>query len=163
MLTFLPAPLHRALYRIAHRVRVPIWRLFRIQVHGVRVIALDEKDRLLLVRHSYGASGWMPPGGGIEPDEDPVEAAARELREETGCLLSQARLLAVRAEDFHGSRNMVRVVLGRAAGAPQADGREIVQARFFALEDLPEAMPVGLKERLRAWVLTEERTQDGTV
>jgi 8-oxo-dGTP pyrophosphatase MutT (NUDIX family) len=27
---------------------------------------------------------WMPPGGHIEPDEEPVEAALREVREETG-------------------------------------------------------------------------------
>ncbi len=27
---------------------------------------------------------WMPPGGHIEPDEDPLEAALREVREETG-------------------------------------------------------------------------------
>ena len=27
---------------------------------------------------------WMPPGGHIEPDEDPVQALLREVREETG-------------------------------------------------------------------------------
>lgn len=27
---------------------------------------------------------WMPPGGHIEPDEDPVQAALREIHEETG-------------------------------------------------------------------------------
>ncbi len=27
---------------------------------------------------------WMPPGGHIEPDEDPVAAVLREIREETG-------------------------------------------------------------------------------
>jgi 8-oxo-dGTP pyrophosphatase MutT (NUDIX family) len=27
---------------------------------------------------------WMPPGGHIEPDEEPVEAVLREVREETG-------------------------------------------------------------------------------
>ncbi len=27
---------------------------------------------------------WMPPGGHIEPDEDPVQAVLREIREETG-------------------------------------------------------------------------------
>ena len=27
---------------------------------------------------------WMPPGGHIEPDEDPVEAVLREIEEETG-------------------------------------------------------------------------------
>ncbi|MFA7248540.1 MAG: NUDIX domain-containing protein [Dehalococcoidia bacterium] len=27
---------------------------------------------------------WLPPGGHVEPDEDPVEAVLREVREETG-------------------------------------------------------------------------------
>ena len=27
---------------------------------------------------------WLPPGGHIEPDEDPVQAVLREVREETG-------------------------------------------------------------------------------
>jgi 8-oxo-dGTP pyrophosphatase MutT (NUDIX family) len=27
---------------------------------------------------------WMPPGGHVEPDEDPVQALLREIREETG-------------------------------------------------------------------------------
>lgn len=29
---------------------------------------------------------WMPPGGHVEPNEDPVQAALREVREETGVL-----------------------------------------------------------------------------
>ena len=29
-------------------------------------------------------SAWLPPGGHIEPDEDPVQAVLREVREETG-------------------------------------------------------------------------------
>lgn len=29
---------------------------------------------------------WMPPGGHVEPDEDPVQAVLREVAEETGLL-----------------------------------------------------------------------------
>ena len=29
---------------------------------------------------------WMPPGGHIEPDEDPVQAVLREIKEETGLI-----------------------------------------------------------------------------
>ena len=32
--------------------------------------------------HKFGI--WLPPGGHIEPDEDPVQAMLREVREETG-------------------------------------------------------------------------------
>ncbi|MFF8386924.1 NUDIX hydrolase [Streptomyces kanasensis] len=59
-------------------------------------IAVDD-DRLLLARLSaaspvFAPGLWHLPGGGIDPGEQPVEALARELREETGLELSAARL-----------------------------------------------------------------------
>src|SRR4051794_8736092 len=51
--------------------------------HVVRVLLLDEQDRLLLFRSGRRA-WWQPPGGGIERREDVRAAAAREILEETG-------------------------------------------------------------------------------
>ncbi|HRH25911.1 MAG TPA: NUDIX hydrolase [Candidatus Paceibacterota bacterium] len=39
------------------------------------------KSNLILVNHPK--SGWMPPGGGIEPEETVEEATIREVKEET--------------------------------------------------------------------------------
>jgi 8-oxo-dGTP pyrophosphatase MutT (NUDIX family) len=44
-----------------------------------------EDDRTLLHWHPTLAI-WLPPGGHIDPNEDPVEAVVREVREETGML-----------------------------------------------------------------------------
>src|SRR5438093_6699811 len=40
-------------------------------------------DRTLLHWHRR-LEQWMPPGGHVEADEDPVQAVLREVREETG-------------------------------------------------------------------------------
>ena len=43
------------------------------------------RDKLLLVEHEmFGRNFYNLPGGGIEDDETPAEAALRELEEETG-------------------------------------------------------------------------------
>ncbi|MFJ2741326.1 NUDIX hydrolase [Streptomyces sp. NPDC087440] len=53
-----------------------------------RVILLDPEDRVLLM-HGYepeepDRKWWFTPGGGLEGDETPAEAALREVAEETG-------------------------------------------------------------------------------
>jgi len=46
-------------------------------------IVLDDHDRVLLVHHNK-LGQWLYPGGHIDPNEDPAQAALREVAEETG-------------------------------------------------------------------------------
>lgn len=60
-----------------------------------RVVLLDATRRILLieVEDATGSSFWITPGGAIEPGETAREAAARELREETGIDVAAASLI----------------------------------------------------------------------
>jgi ADP-ribose pyrophosphatase YjhB (NUDIX family) len=59
-------------------------------------VVLDPAGRLLLVRRGRAPSAglWSVPGGRVEPGESPAQAAAREVREETGLQVRVGDLLA---------------------------------------------------------------------
>ncbi len=62
----------------------------------VRLIVCDEEGRVLLLRraNSAHASGaWCLPGGKVDYGEEVLEAARRELTEETGLVPSQLNFL----------------------------------------------------------------------
>ena len=154
MFRLIPPPLHRALLVQAHWLRVVWWRLRKPLLIGCRALAFDEAGRVLLVRHSYGSGRWMLPGGGVARGEAPLVAACRELAEETRCALLDPREIAVIEEPLAGATNRVHVITGQAVGVPQGDGREIVEARFFAPEAMPPDLARQLQTNLAGWIRT---------
>ncbi len=153
MLSRLPPPLHRALLRIAQPIRLRLWGLTRREVRGCNVLAFDRVGRVLLVRHSYyQRDRWLLPGGGLAGGEDPTAAAARELCEETGCLLESAVWAGTDLRRMPGGwTNRVEFVAGQTKGQPRADGREISEAAFFALDALPQGTGTVVHLALGIW------------
>jgi 8-oxo-dGTP diphosphatase len=93
----------------------------KVQRVGAYALVPDA-GRLLLTRYA-GSGRWSLPGGGIDHGEQPIDAVHREVREETGLSLADARLTAVDSvhftghapdgtlEDFHAVRIVYRGIV----------------------------------------------------
>lgn len=161
MLHLIPAPLHRAGLNLAHAVRIRWWQWRKPLLIGCRVLAFDDAQRVLLIRHSYGSGRWMLPGGGVDRGEDPLAAGIRELAEETGCALHDPILFGQVEEPLHGTTNRVHLVTGTASGIVRGDGREVIEATFFALDALPPDLSYLVDRYLADWVTVATAARQG--
>lgn len=98
----------------------------------VVVVAFDG-DRIVLSR-KHGHSTWETPGGHIEPDEEPVDAARRELYEESGV---RPRLLHP-AFDFTVDGTASRAFIAEVGEWEALPASEMAETRAFA--DLPDRL-----------------------
>lgn len=124
---------------------------------GVAVVRCDE---VLLVHRTgrlYGGT-WAIPGGVIEWDESPRDAAARELAEETGVDAAPDALTLLDAFRLEGPRgevssiNVNYVVPAAATGGTLSPGDEERDARFWTLDGIDaseESLRPGERERIR--------------
>jgi ADP-ribose pyrophosphatase YjhB (NUDIX family) len=126
------------------------FRLSRSMTLGVRVMLIDNDNRVLLVRHGY-AHGWHLPGGGVETGESLLTAVTREAQEEAGAVFRTPPQLHAIYSNFvafpgdhvalYISRDFVRL-------APPAPTFEIQEQAFFAREELPAETTDGTRHRI---------------
>ena len=129
-----------------------------VQRRAGRVVLVDADDRVLLLEgrdaSSPGAgTWWFTPGGGVEGDETGVEAARRELAEETGIELDGLDELVgpILERDVEFSfegvwyRQHEQFFLARLAGRGREtsdagwtslERRNMLGARWWALDEL---------------------------
>ena len=136
--------------QVLYRLRRTLLRTLRWRTRGVKVMLFNPAGELLLVRNSYGPrrSEFVLPGGGIKRKETPEAAALREVREEVGV---EAHRVASRATYFstiEGKRDTIHLFAAYADAEPKVDGLEVVEARYFALDRLPDNVSAATLRRI---------------
>jgi ADP-ribose pyrophosphatase YjhB (NUDIX family) len=101
---------------------------------GAQCLAVREDGAFLLVKASYRRQ-WSLPGGFVEPRESAVDAAVRELREETGVALVDPVLAVTDARRFHNDHLVVGRVVAAAAVSAASTAWEIGAARWVTLAE----------------------------
>lgn len=135
-------------------------------IGGVRTIVLDEQNRMLMVKqHHDGKDIWMVPGGGIEEGEGAREAAAREVKEETGLDVNVTRLVWHVEEVSKRGQRFVDFFLADVVGGdlqlgedPEFDenGQVLREVKFLTREEIKGIKylyPEYLREEF--WVINE--------
>lgn len=138
-----------------HDLLLKIWNFLRLPTNlqlffmrrlndqfliGVTGIIFDDENRILLFRHTYrDTDSWSLPGGYIKAKEHPKEALEREIKEESGLIVSADERLKLRTD-----RETPRIDLtyvGKYIGGEFKASDEVKEAQFFSFSDLPKLRP----------------------
>lgn len=113
-----------------------LWLAHHKFIIGVSGVILDDAQRILLLRHCFWKPGsWGLPGGYAERHEKLEETLCWELREETGYRTRVDSLIRLVSRYKLGIEASYR---GHFLGGElQLDPKEVLEARFFALDELP--------------------------
>lgn len=142
-----------------HIGTAPLWL-----TGATAVIRNHDATRVLLVRRADNG-WWTPVTGIVDPGEHPARAAQRESLEEAGVQIRVDRLasVGVSREITYANGDRAQYLdhtfaCTHLSGDPHPADGENSDARWFAVDDLPDMRPHMLA-RLRAGLANEERTR----
>ncbi len=106
-------------------------------VMGASVAVIEDDAILLTLREDFEV--WCLPGGEIDEGESLAECARREVREEIGLEVELTRLVGCYSRIGWRPRHSL-VFAGQISGGTWTlDPREVLEARFFPFDALPDA------------------------
>ncbi len=106
----------------------------------VSAAVMLEAGRVLLSQRKSGthlAGAWEFPGGKVEPDEDPRDALARELREEIGVEADIGDIVEVTFHRYPTKSVLLLFYEARLRpGSPEPRAIDVAAVKWAAAEDL---------------------------
>lgn len=127
------------------------WFLFRPETKGVKCV-IECSGEILLVRHTYGSGRWTFPGGTISGNENPQEAIKREIKEELGIKIFEPKLIGQFLDQSQYIKDNVICFMTRVENKQVfADENEILEAKWYPCEDLPDALSIVAQKIWQLW------------
>lgn len=123
----------------------PCQKCGRYQTRSVTVdiLVVNPKAQILLIKRKNPPyqNHWALPGGYLDQDETTLQAALRELNEETGLSADNAALFGFYDDPCRDPKQNVTFVylVRQFAGDPKA-GDDAKEAKFFSLASLPDQL-----------------------
>ena len=104
---------------------------------GVTGIFFDDKNRILLFKHTYRSNNnWGLPGGYLKGKEHPKEGLEREVKEESGLIVSADERLKIRTD--RNSARLDIIYSGKYIGGVFVPSNEVKEMGLFPFETLPD-------------------------
>jgi len=115
------------------------------------------KDNKILLgkrKNVFGDGHWGLPGGHLEKGETILEAAARELEEETGVKAISSQVISVSDANLENNYHLqIGVLVTKWDGDPQIkEPNKCSELSFFALEELPEPIFISAKPLIEKFI-----------
>ena len=113
-----------------------VMRFFQDQfLVGVTGIIFNDRNEILLFKHIYRSHQWSLPGGYLKSGEHPREALEREIKEESGLVVSVDDSLKTRTD--RDSARLDMCYTGILIGGEFKPSHEVSEFGFFAQDKLP--------------------------
>lgn len=105
------------------------------RVERARIAVLDTKGRLLLVRSWVGTQLWELPGGAIQRNERPLDAALRETFEETSLRLSPQSCTSL---GYYRGTHLFSVAVSDTIASNMNISWEITECQWSKPKNIPQ-------------------------
>jgi ADP-ribose pyrophosphatase YjhB (NUDIX family) len=129
------AKIYKALH-LPKGLQLLVMRFFQSQfLVGVTGIIFNEKGEILLFKHTYRSHAWSLPGGYLKSGEHPREAIEREIKEESGLVVSVDERLKTRTD--RDSARLDMCYTGVLIGGEFTPTHEVTEYGFFTQDKLP--------------------------